>query len=152
MDEMDSRIIELLQNEFPIEQKPYHILAEKLKISPEKLWEKIRQLKERGLIRRIGASLDSKKLGFSTTLAAVSVQPEKVQKAARIISEFNQVTHCYLRKDSFNIWFTIIAADKKTIDDILDKIRTRLSLKNSQILNLPVKRSFKLDTRFKAET
>jgi len=59
------------------------------------------------------------------------------------------VTHSYLRRDDFNIWFTIIADDEEKIKYILEQIRSALSLKSSQVLNLPMKRIFKLDARFK---
>jgi hypothetical protein len=53
-----------------------------------------------------------------------------------------------LRNDQFNIWFTIIASDNERIGQILEQIRSALSLNDSQVLNLPVKRLFKLDARF----
>ena len=96
----------------------------------------------------MGASFDSKQLGFSSTLAAVSVMPEAVDRAAETIGEFAEVTHSYLRNNAFNIWFTLIAIDEKRIEEILEQIRASLSLDKSQILNLPVKRLFKLDARF----
>jgi len=100
------------------------------------------------VIRRIGASIDSYKFGFCSTLAAVSVPPAAVERAAEIIGRFHEVTHSYLRSDDFNIWFTIIAPDNSRIDDILNQIRCSLSLEDSQVLNLPLKRMFKLDARF----
>jgi len=101
-----------------------------------------------GVIRRMGASFDSKKLGFSSTLAAVSVEPSFVERAAEVISAFPEVTHNYLRNDTFNIWFTMIAADEARIEQVLEEIRKSLSLESSAVLNLPVKRLFKLDARF----
>ncbi len=101
-----------------------------------------------GMIRRIGASLDSRKLGFSSTLVAVNVKADLVERASEIIGQFPQVTHSYLRKDPFNIWFTIIAVDNERIECILEQIRSSLTLEKSQVLNLPVKRLFKLNGRF----
>ena len=69
-----------------------------------------------GVIRQIGAGLDSGKFGFCSTLAAVSVEPDLVEKAAKIIGEFLEVTHSYHRKEHFNIWFTIIAADQARVE------------------------------------
>ena len=89
-----------------------------------------------------------KKLGFSSTLAAVSVEPELVDRAAKTIGQFHEVTHNYLRHDAFNIWFTLIAADEERIVSVLEEIRTTLSLERAAVLNLPVKRLFKLDARF----
>ncbi len=149
MDELDWRILQALQNDFPLSAKPYEIISRKLQIPCEQLWNRVQKLMAKGVIRRIGASLDSRKLGFCSTLAAVSVEPNLVDKAAEIIGQFPEVTHSYLRKDDFNIWFTIIATDEEKLVEILEEIRTALSIDTSDILNLPVKRLFKLDARFK---
>ncbi len=148
MNELDCRILQALQDEFPLSLRPYDVLAKKLHIPPDQLWERTQRLIGQGLIRRLGASLDSRKFGFTSTLAAVSVQPELIEQAAKVIEQFPEVTHSYLRKDHFNIWFTIIAPDNKKIEGILEQIRSTLSLGKAQILNLPMKRLFKLDTRF----
>ena len=104
--------------------------------------------RDEGVIRRMGASFDSRKLGFSSTLAAVSVEQTLVDRAAEVIGAFPEVTHNYLRNDTFNIWFTMIAVDEERIEHVLEEIRTSLSLERSAVLNLPVKRLFKLDARF----
>jgi len=149
MDKPDSRILQELQYDFPIRERPYEVIADRLHISQTELWERVKRMLEDGVIRRMGASFDSQKLGFSSTLAAVSVVPEVADRAAETIGKFAEVTHSYLRNNTFNIWFTIIAVDEKRTKEILELIRTSLSLDKSQILNLPVKRLFKLDARFK---
>ena len=148
MDKIDSQILQELQDNFPLSENPYQVIAIRLQIPTEQLWNRIQHLLDSGVIRRMGASFDSNKLGFSSKLAAVRIKPELVGRAAEIIGRFHEVTHSYLRKDTFNIWFTIIAADEEKIADILEHIRTALSLDKSDVLNLPVKRLFKLDARF----
>jgi len=150
VDELDSRILRALQYEFPLSERPYEALARKLDISADELWERTLKLIDQGVIRRLGASLDSRKLGYSSTLAAVSVSSERLEEAAEMIGGYPEVTHSYQRDDRFNIWFTIIAADSERMDVILEEIRSALSLDSSQVLNLPVKRLFKLDARFKS--
>lgn len=148
MDEIDIKILMELQNNFPLSEKPYEVVAERLQMSTEQLWSRVQRMLDDGVIRRMGASFDSNKLGFRSTLAAVSVGPELVDRAAKVIGQFPEVTHNYLRDDVFNIWFTMIAVDEKRIEDVLEEIRTTLSLEKSAVLNLPVKRLFKLDARF----
>ena len=148
MDQLDCRILEAVQNDFPLCENPYQVIADKLQISCDQLWDRLSKLLDNGLIRRIGASLDSRRLGFCSTLAAVSVEPDFVEKASEVIGAFVEVTHSYLREDDFNIWFTIIAPDQAGIENILEQIRSALSLKSFQILNLPMKHMFKLNTRF----
>ncbi len=164
MDKNDSQILRELQDNFPLNERPYEVIADRLQISSDQLWHSVQRMLDEGIIRRLGASFDSNKLGFSSTLAAVSVKPECVDQAAEIIGQFPEVTHSYLRqpprlptqggaagKDTFNIWFTIIAVNDERIENILEQIRTSLSLESSQVLNLPAKRLFKLDARFGPE-
>ncbi|MHC4636336.1 MAG: Lrp/AsnC family transcriptional regulator [Planctomycetota bacterium] len=148
MDDLDCRILKLLQNDFPVSKNPYLTLGRKLNISSDELWDRITKMIDAGVIRRIGVSLDSHRFGYSSTLAAISIDGERVGEAAEIIDRFVEVTHSYTRKDKFNIWFTLIAEDEKRIDSILEDIREALSLDRSQVLNLPMKRMFKLDARF----
>ena len=150
MDDLDKQILQELQHNFPVEQRPYDKIAKKIGISPDELFERITAMHDCRLIRRIGASLDSRKLGFASTLAAVRVKPDLVEKASEIISSYHEVTHSYLRSDSYNIWFTLIATETARIAEILEEIRNALSLRPEDVLNLPVERLFKLDARFKS--
>jgi DNA-binding Lrp family transcriptional regulator len=150
MDKLDSQILRELQDNFPLSEKPYEIIADRLKIPKEELWDRVRLMLDKGIIRRIGASFDSNKLGFCSTLAAVSVDPEHVDRASEVIGRFYEVTHSYLRNDPYNIWFTLIAIDNDRIENILEQIRVSLCLEKSKVLNLPMKRLFKLDARFHA--
>jgi len=149
MDKIDSRLLHELQYNFPLSEKPYEVIARKMKIPREDVWNRVQTMLDEGIIRRMGTSFDSNKLGFSSTLAAVSVDAELIDHAADIIGQFHEVTHSYLRNDVFNIWFTLIAADNKRIENILEQIRKSLDIERSKVLNLPMKRLFKLDARFR---
>jgi siroheme decarboxylase len=148
MDEIDYQILDELQNNFPLASRPYDIVSDKLGMSCQQLTERLQRLMADGVIRRLGASFDSCKLGFCSTLAAISVKDDIVNQASEIMEGYPEITHSYLRKDHFNIWFTIIASDNERIDNILKEIQAALSLEKSQILNLPVKRLFKLNACF----
>ena len=148
---MDRRILDALQHDFPLSERPFDILAQRLGVDPDLLWRRVEAMRKSGVIRRLGASLDSRKLGFHSTLAAIRIRPDLVDQAAEVIGRHPEVTHSYLRDHEFNIWFTIIAADEEKIDTILRAIRTELSLDSSDVLNLPMKRLFKLDARFHAQ-
>lgn len=149
MDQLDSKILNALQNDFPIQQKPYETIAKRLQISTDQLFDRVQKLVDNGTIRRIGASINSHKFDFKSTLATISVTPDKLQKAARVVEKFHEVTHSYQRNDKFNIWFTIIAPTEERIEQILKQISSELSLNQNQVLNLPMKRLFKLNARFK---
>lgn len=148
MDELDRKIINELQDNFPIAPNPYEIMASNIGIATDVFWQRVQALVGSGLIRRIGFSIDSRKMGYSSTLAAICVSPDRIEEASQLISHYPQVTHSYLREDAFNIWFTVIAEDEKGISAILESIRSKLDLSHEDIMDLPVKRLFKLDARF----
>jgi len=150
MDEVDYQILDVLQNGFPLAPRPYEVIAKRLKLSVDELWQRVQGLKEGGIIRRLGASLDSRKLGYTSTLVGVSVQPDSFDRASEVICGFAEVTHCYQRNNDFNIWFTLIARDEDRVEEILAHIKVQLSLGDEQVLNVPVQRLFKLDARFDA--
>jgi len=97
----------------------------------------------------MGFSIDSRKMGYSSTLVAIRVPDSQIEKASELIAGYPQITHSYLRDNEFNIWFTIIADSKNQIQVILDRIRTELGLSEDDLMDLPVEKLFKLDARFK---
>lgn len=148
MDAVDRRVLGLLQSEYPLCERPYEALAAKAGLSEKEFWGRVEKLLSEGVIRRIGASMDSAGLGFSSTLAAVRVEEGRVEAAAELIGGYEEVTHSYLRGDEYNIWFTVIAESESRVVEIIGEIGERLGLGEGDVLNLPMKRKFKLDTRF----
>ncbi len=151
MDDLDYRILDALQDDFPLRERPFDVLAERLELDPDLFWERVEALRERGVIRRLGASFDSKKLGHCSTLAALRVPPALVDRAAQVVGGYREVTHSYLRDHEFNLWFTVIATSEARLESILLEVRHELSLAASDVLNLPMRRMFKLDARFRAQ-
>jgi DNA-binding Lrp family transcriptional regulator len=70
-------------------------------------------------------------------------------EASELISSYPQITHSYLREDTYNIWFTVIAESRNRILAILEEIRQKLELSEDDVMDLPVEKLFKLDARFK---
>ena len=149
MDNLDRQIITQLQMDFPLEANPYDIIAERLGVEPEVLFERVDSLIDIGTIRRIGASVDSRKIGYSSTLAAVRVSPEQVDSASEYIESRPEITHSYLRDHEYNIWFTVIASSQERVKEVIEELRVELGLEDSDVLNLPMLQLFKLDARFK---
>ena len=82
MDDLDHRIIKELQGNFPLEIRPYEIIADNLGISTDQLWQRVQEMVNSGVIRRMGFSIDSRRIGYSSTLAAVKVSPDRVDEAS----------------------------------------------------------------------
>ncbi|MFH2091877.1 MAG: Lrp/AsnC family transcriptional regulator [Pseudomonadota bacterium] len=150
MSEIDSQnkdILNHIQLNFPIDARPYRVLAKTLNLSEDDLIERIRQMKKDFIIRRIGGNFSPDKLGYHSTLCAAKVPKDKIDFFTQTVNAYSGVTHNYMRDHAFNIWFTFIAPSVQTIVDNLEQIRKQTGV--DTILNLPATRVFKISASFK---
>ena len=146
MDLIDKQLLNIIQKDFPINQKPFEIIANKLGISETEVMERIESLKSEGIIRRIGGSFNSKKLNYTSTLCGAKVPRNRLDKAIEVINSFGEVTHNYLRDHEYNVWFTLIAESQERIDAILEQIKKQID--QIEIINLPAINLFKINVNF----
>jgi len=146
MDALNSRIIDKIQSDFPLETRPFQSIAEEFEMDEAEIIERIARLQAAGTIREIGPVFDLKKLGYTSTLCAARAKAEYTEAAAAFINTFDEVTHNYLRDDPLNIWFTLIAPDAARIEAILDAIRAQEGVE--EVLSLPATKLFKIKVQF----
>jgi len=125
MDQIDKNILNIIQTGFPIAARPYAVIGGQVGLSEDEAYDRIMRLKDEKIIRRIGATFDSRKLHFTSTLCACKCPPEKLEEVAAIVSSFPQVTHNYERNHAYNLWFTVIAESEEKLQAILDQVAER---------------------------
>lgn len=146
MDETDREIINAIQSAFPIAARPYRDLAEQLDLSEADVLDRVRRLKEAGIIRRIGGNFNSSRLNFTSTLCAAKVPEEGVDRFVEVVNRYAGVTHNYLRNHAYNVWFTFIAPSMGHIEAALQDISRETGVED--ICNLPAVRMFKIKVDF----
>ena len=150
MDELDGKILDIVQREFPICERPYAEVAARLGISEDEAYRRIKSLRERGIVRRIGAVLDAGALGAKRALVACRVEPSRVEEVAGFVNRFDEVTHNYLREGAdFNLWFTVVAADERRFERVVEGVAALVGSDN--LLVLEAIRTFKIGAVFSAE-
>ena len=146
LDELDRMILNEIQSNLPIEPRPYQVLAEKLKCSEEEVLRRVQEMKDRDLIRRIGANCNSRKLGYTSTLCAAKVPSHLLERFVEVVNSYAGVTHNYRREHEYNIWFTLIAPSKGEIKRILSEISDLTGVE--EVISLPAERLFKIQVEF----
>lgn len=146
MDDIDKRILNRIQSDFPIASNPFKVIAHEIGISESEAIKRIQTLKDAGIIRRIGANFVPGKVGFVSTLCAAQVPEEKIDFFARVVNQYPGVTHNYQRDNAFNVWFTFIARSADEIERNLAQIAKKTGV--TQILNLPATHVFKIRAQF----
>lgn len=155
MTELEQRLLSVIQDAFPLEERPYRRLAEVLNaqeacaggdarghLAEQVVFEAVENMRRTGVIRRIGGIYDSRRLGFISRLCAGKVTD--LDKFASAVNGIPAITHNYVRSHEYNVWFTAIAESEGEIRAIVDGVRAATDLHDVHILTATKK--FKINT------
>jgi DNA-binding Lrp family transcriptional regulator len=144
LDELDKRLLNLLQGSFPLAERPYGEVARLADVSEDEVLHRTQRLLDERIIREVTPIFDTRVLGYRSMLVAAKVDPEHPHRAAKIVNSHPGVSHNYLRNHDFNLWFTIaVEPDSKLGLDGTLELLERLTGAES-IRQLPTLRLFKI--------
>jgi DNA-binding Lrp family transcriptional regulator len=146
MDERDKELLNAIQAGFPVASHPYRLIGATINMNETEVMARIEGLRNEGIIRRIGASIDSRRLGFVSTLCAARVPQDRFESFVDIVGACPGVTHNYERKHEYNVWFTLIASSQEEKDRIIKDLIRETEI---EILELPAKKIFKIRVDFR---
>lgn len=137
--QLDKEIIKVLQGDFPLCEKPYKVLAEKVGISEDEFLNRVKNFVEEKKIRKMGAVLRHREAGFkANALCAWEVPADKLDEIARIMSENPAVSHCYDRTTApnwnYNLYTMIHAQSREECEKIVSELSAATGIKNFQIM------------------
>jgi len=147
--DLRSRLLELVQEDFPIDPRPYLRLAERLRTTEDEVLAELSRMCDEGLLRDLSPVLNPRALGSVTTLCCLRVPSERMEETAALVSAYEEVTHNYERDHEWNLWFTLVSASRVRIDAILREIALTTGL--GPVRELPARRVFKLRAVFRME-
>ena len=145
LDTIDRKLLDIIQTAFPLVPRPYQALGEQLGISEEEALARVKAMKEKKIIRRLGANFQSAKLGFRSTLCGAHVPEDKLDAFIADVNALPGVTHNYLRNHTFNVWFTLIGPSWDSVCDTIKGIEARTGV---SVMNLPAEKLFKIRVDF----
>jgi DNA-binding Lrp family transcriptional regulator len=112
-------ILRKLQKSFPLISRPFKELAEQTGLAEDDLLNVIRELKQKGIIRRIAGVVRHLQAGFLYNgLVCFAINPALIMQAGAQLAAAPLVSHCYWRK-SFPEWpyslYAMVHTRKKSI-------------------------------------
>jgi DNA-binding Lrp family transcriptional regulator len=141
LDEVDKRLLNLMQGSFPIAPRPYQHVAAQAGISEQHTMERVQRLLDERIVRQVTPIFDTRALGYASMLVAAKVDPEHPWRAANVINAHPGVSHNYLRNHEFNIWFTLATEPDSPLGlqgtiDVLGRIAGAESIRQLPTLKL----------------
>ena len=105
LDDFDRQLIAATQGGLPLVPRPYDAVGERLGVSGQQVRERLAQMLESGLIRRIGAVPNHYRLGFTANGMSVwDVDDAQVDILGERIGQLPGVSHCYRRPRRLPDW------------------------------------------------
>lgn len=144
MEALDQKILEIIQDGFPLEERPYAALGRQLGISEEDAFEHVENLRKSGVIRRLGGIYDSRRLGYISRLCAGVVPEGNLDGFAAAADKIPAITHNYVRSHAYNVWFTVIARSEAEIQETVRGLEAETALHDAHVLS--ASRMFKINT------
>jgi DNA-binding Lrp family transcriptional regulator len=138
------QLINTYQRGFPLCSRPFLVLAKQFSVSENEVINCLKQLEKNGVLSRLGAVFNHQTAGAST-LAALKVPAQELDKIAEIVNSFTGVNHNYAREHEYNLWFVVTASDQSTLQQIITEIEITTQY---EVLVLPMEKSFHIDLSF----
>jgi siroheme decarboxylase len=107
LDDLDRKLLNLMQGSFPLEPRPFAAVAAAAEVSEPEVLARVQRLLDERIIRQVTPIYDTRALGYGSMLVAARVDPENPWQAAKIVNSHPGVSHNYLRNHDFNMWFTL---------------------------------------------
>jgi DNA-binding Lrp family transcriptional regulator len=146
LDRTDRTILNEIQSYFPLKARPYQEIAQRLGLTEKEVLSRVKGMARGGIIRRIGANFNSRKLGFFSTLCAARVPQERLPRFIEVVNRYVGVTHNYERNGEYNIWFTFIAETPENVEAALEDIKGQTGIED--LISLPAENIFKIQVDF----
>ena len=154
LDELDKKLLNLLQGSFPLESRPYARVAELAGVGEDEVLGRTTRLLEQRIIRQVTPIFDTRVLGYQSMLVAAKVDADNPHRAARAINAHPGVSHNYLRNHDFNMWFTIAVepGSKLGLEGTLDVLAREAGAESVRQLPTVVLFKIRMDLEMEGDT
>jgi DNA-binding Lrp family transcriptional regulator len=107
MDALDRLVVDTLQDAFPVCERPFLAVAERLGLTEDDLIARVDRLLADGTLTRFGPLFNADLLGGEFTLCAMEVPRAALAEVAQRVNALAAVAHNYERDHPLNMWFIL---------------------------------------------
>lgn len=147
IDATDRRIVNALQDGFPLSPRPYAEAAEGLGITEDELIGRLKRLLDARVLTRFGPFFDAAAMGGAFCLCALSAPPDRFDEVMTQVNAHPEVAHNYERAHRLNMWFVLATETPEGVEDCARRIEAETSL---GVFRFPKEREFFIGFRVAA--
>ena len=145
----DQILIEAIQDGLPLVARPYAEIGQRIGMEEEEVINRLKQLLNQGVIRRMGIVIKHRKLGYVANAMVVwDIPDEQESEIGQCFSQVGFITLCYLRPRClpqwpYNLFCMIHGKSRDTVLDQIDWLRNEYHLEGTPHEVLFSRRCFK---------
>ena len=128
LDDTDRAIINAVQGDFPLSERPYLEVATRLGLTEDDLLKRLERMLAEKVLTRFGPMFQVERMGGAFVLAAVAAPEERYDLVAEQINAFPGVAHNYRREHALNMWFVLATEAREGIADAIARIEAATGL------------------------
>lgn len=147
LDKTDRRILNRLQEGFPVSRHPFVEVAQELGLTESDLLSRLTRMKQDRAITRFGPFYDAAAMGGAFCLCAMQVPDADFDKVADLVNAHPEVAHNYERDHKLNMWFVLATETQAAIGEVAELIEAETGLK---VLQFPKEHEFFIGFRVAA--
>ena len=147
LQDIDRRIINQLQNGFPLCARPYEAAAQALDLSEADLIYHLGRMLENGTLTRFGPLYNADRMGGANVLAAMTVPLERFDRVAEQVNAHPEIAHNYARDHALNMWFVAAAPTPEAVEHTFCAIEAETGL---TVHRFPKEREFFVELKLTA--
>lgn len=146
-DAVDRRIINALQEGFPLVPRPFAAVGRRLGLNEAELIERLENLRRCGAVTRFGPFFDAAAMGGAFCLCAMAVPEEHFESVAEQVNAHPEVAHNYARAHALNMWFVLATEKPDQVEATARAIEAETGL---AVLRFPKEQEFYIGFRVSA--
>lgn len=128
LDAIDRAIIDTLQGDFPLSERPYAEVAQRLGVVEADLLARLKRMLDDKVLTRFGPMFQIERMGGAFVLAALAVPEERYETVAAQVNALPQVAHNYRREHLLNMWFVLATEKPEGIAEAIAQIEADTGL------------------------
>ncbi len=147
LSDLDRQLINRLQDDLPLASHPFAAVGEELGLSEQDVIDRVRRLRDDGILTRFGPFFDAEALGGAFCLCAMAVPKDRFEEVLTKVNAHVEVAHNYERDHRLNMWFVLATETRRDIIRTAEEIKRDTGL---QVLLFPKEREFFVGFRVNA--
>ena len=133
------RVIKELQGDLPAVYRPYQVVAERTGLSEEEVISVLNGLREKGMLKRIGAVLRHQKVGYDANAMVVwKVAEEDMDRVGNLMAACPLVSHCYWRETPtgwpFNLFTMVHARSHQELQAVIHELSCKSGIGEYRVI------------------